>query len=316
MSRPTDKQLFRYVSGQVSPQERLEITNWALENKDNDSEVRMLRKLFLASLLNTEPSSELASRQRFFSRAIVRWSAAAVSALAIMLLGVFIGGRYVSVTGEPDMLYPMLIQVPEGQRSHTFLSDGTEVWLNSNSKLFFNDSDKKYRQVLLDGEAWFDVSQNEQRPFVVATAKTKIQVLGTIFDVRAYNSDDSAVVKLYEGKVALSDAVNTPLCTLMPNEMCVVSDGGYEKKEIENDSTIDWNGGFYSFKNKTYSEIFRTIEAYYNIDIIVCNEKVGTYKCTARFKQEEPLHQILTSMALIHPFTWEWSDDNSTLSIY
>lgn len=318
MSRPTDKQLLRYVSGEADQKERIKITDWASEDDDNDLEIRMYRKLHLAVLLNAEPErlEENERRPRILRAPAFRWSVAILSAAAVMLLGVFVGTRYIDRPNEPTRLYPVSIQAPKGQRTHTFLSDGTEVWLNSNSRLCFKDNDKDCRIVSLDGEAWFSVARNERSPFIVETPKNKIQVLGTVFDVRAYKSDDDFMVKLYEGKVEVKDVEDETICTLLPNEMLIASDGGYEKKEIDTVNSIDWKAGFYSFRNKSYSQIFKTIGAYYDVNIVVSDKEIEDYRCTGRFKQEYTLNQVLSSMASIHDFKWEWSEDNTTVRIY
>ncbi|MGN0191309.1 MAG: FecR family protein [Candidatus Cryptobacteroides sp.] len=316
MSRPTEKQLHKYVSGESTFEERVEITDWAAENPDNDREIKFLRKLFLASLLNTVSgtSGKHTDSQKSPAARILGRIAAVVSVAAVLSFGIFVGYRYAD--NEARMLFPSSIQVPEGQRTHVYLSDGTEIWINSNTKLNFEDTDKDFRRVYLDGEACFEVAHNEERPFIVETPKNKVQVLGTVFDVRAYKCDDEFVVKLYEGKVTVRDMDNSPICTLLPDEMLIACNGGYLKKPIDSYNSIDWNGGFYSFKNQSYARIFKTIGAYYNTELIVCDKEIGEYMCTARFKQEDTLNQILSSMSAIHSFRWEWSEDNSTIRIY
>ena len=314
MSRPTENQLHKYISGESTPEERLKITDWAAKNPDNDREVRLLRKLFLASLLNTDSGTFVRPASKFSAIRALKWIAASLSTAAALFLGFFAASRYFDDGAQ--MLFPSTIQAPEGQRAHAYVSDGTEVWINSNTKLNFDNTDKNIRRVYLDGEAWFDVAHNEDRPFVVETPKNKVQVLGTVFDVRAYKCDDEFVVKLYEGKVSVRNMDDTPLCTLLPNEMLIGTNGQYRRKGIDSDAGIDWNGGFYSFKNQPYSRIFKTVGAYYNTEIIVEDEEIGEYRCTARFKQEDTLNQILVSMSSIHSFKWEWSEDNSSIRIY
>lgn len=313
MTRPTESQLHRYVSGESDLPERQFIAEWASESPENDAEVKMLRKLFLASLMSVG-SSALSEKKSVST--VFRWMAAVCSVAAALLVGFFTGRGIIGSYDAPETLYSSVIQVPEGQRAHTFLSDGTEVWLNSNSSLEFDNHNTAFRHVVLDGEAWFDVAKDEKHPFIVETSHNKIQVKGTVFDVRSYHIDDDIVVKLYEGAVEVKDSSDSTICALLPNEMLVSSDGLYEKRALTEECGLDWKSGFYSFNSATFETIFKSIGGYFNTSIVICDDEVGQYRCTCRFKQKDSLNHILESMSLVHAFRWEWNEDETAIMVY
>ena len=108
--------------------------------------------------------------------------------------------------------------VPAGQRVELVLEDGTRVWLNSKSKLTYPTSfGKKEREVILDGEGYFEVTKNEKAPFIVKTHKYDIKVLGTTFNISAYQNKLSAFeTSLLEGAVEVFSSNNTEHVSLTP----------------------------------------------------------------------------------------------------
>lgn len=114
------------------------------------------------------------------------------------------------------------VTVPQGQRVHLTLSDGTKVWLNAKTKMEYPQSFKvsDQRIVKVDGEAYFEVSKNKEKPFIVKTTKGDVEVLGTKFYISAYATTDVFETSLIEGKVKVHTAYED--MTLYPKDKAVL----------------------------------------------------------------------------------------------
>jgi len=160
------------------------------------------------------------------------------------------------------------IVVPFGRRHRLTLSDGTVVQLNSGSKLVFpaKFSDSK-REVFLTGEGYFDVTKDAIKPFIVRTEFVNVKVLGTHFNVSAYENEKSASTVLVEGSVEIykNNFFKSDLCTIKPGEGCFFN--GDSKLTIQNvDVTeyISWKDGFLQLKDQPFGNIIKKVEKYYN----------------------------------------------------
>lgn len=163
--------------------------------------------------------------------------------------------------------------VPFGKRANIILSDGTRVFLNSGSSLkfpaLFND---KTREVTLEGEAYFEVTPDKDKPFFVNTEAFNVKVYGTKFNIQAYSSDESSNIVLVEGKVSmnLAKTENSPEIFLEPNQQGSISKGeaNFVINQIENPSLYTaWIEGYLSFNNDDIINVLRRVSRYYNVEI-------------------------------------------------
>ena len=163
--------------------------------------------------------------------------------------------------------------VPYGKRSYLLLSDGTQVWINSGSRLvyapqFTGDT----REVFLEGEAYFEVAKDASKPFYVRTDAFTINVLGTKFNVKAYKDDNEYTTVLVEGKVSMKvqDQFFSKDVILAPNQKLTLIKGQDDFQRSDVDDTgfyTNWIYGYLEFKNANLSDVLKSIQRYYNIDI-------------------------------------------------
>jgi ferric-dicitrate binding protein FerR (iron transport regulator) len=186
-----------------------------------------------------------------------------------------------------------------GEKRHLVLQDGTDVWLNANSVFRYPDSfsGSKKREVYLEGEAFFDVSHNEEKPFVVNASGLSIKVLGTAFNVRSYAGDPVVETTLVRGKVTLATSDENPAesVTLRPNQKALFSKNSRKiaLEEAANAETVTgWRNGWMIFDNKPFSYIKETLERWYNVTIDMQDEKSLSCTFTARFK-DKSLEEVL-----------------------
>ena len=152
-----------------------------------------------------------------------------------------------SVPVVKKMLQTHSIVIPRGETFKLILCDGTEVWLNANSKLVYPTAFiEKERTVFLEGEAYFKVTK-DTKPFIVKTDYLQTKVLGTEFNVKSYTAEDSHVT-LISGKVQVRSHENTRFVDLEPGKDAILlSNGQFEVKEVNSEAYTYWKDGYFYF---------------------------------------------------------------------
>lgn len=181
------------------------------------------------------------------------------------------GSEVVGRSAESEASGVNQLIIPYGNRSQVRLSDGTTVWLNAGSRLIYPSKfTGKRREVLLSGEAFFDVHRNPDLPFIVQTESLDIRVLGTKFNISAYPGDSLIRTVLEKGSVAIR--LNRPGwfdtdLELRPNQMAVYNKGNKKTKvfEVNSESYSSWIQGLVSFENANLEEILKQMERYYHV---------------------------------------------------
>lgn len=162
------------------------------------------------------------------------------------------------------------IEVPHGGEYMITLGDGTKVWLNSESTLeYWVPFDPAKREITLSGEAYFEVEEDTARPFIVKTPKMNIRVLGTHFNVSAYEDEDISKTTLVEGRVSVSSSLDPSLSsTLSPGQQASFTDNGeLTISKVNPDLYIAWTQGYFVFENEPLSAIFQKLSRWYDIEV-------------------------------------------------
>ncbi|MBO9571735.1 MAG: FecR family protein [Chitinophagaceae bacterium] len=158
-----------------------------------------------------------------------------------------------------DMVVMNTMSTPRGGQYQLTLSDGTRVWLNAASSITYPTSFKeKTRTVTISGEAYFEVTANKSQPFIVKTIKEEITVLGTSFNVNAYEDEPTTKTSLIEGSIKINNAILTP-------------GKAYTNHKIINtniDQDIAWKNGAFGFDNTELEKALRQIARWYDIEIV------------------------------------------------
>ena len=179
------------------------------------------------------------------------------------------------------------VETPRGGEYQVVLPDGTQVWLNAESSLRFPVAfSGNERRVYMTGEAFFDVTHRSGQPFLVESAGTTIRVLGTKFNVRAYQ-DLPLTTTLLSGKVQLQDRQQE--VTLIPGQEAVLlSDGsGFQVKPANLEVTMAWLNGVFVFDNKPLEYIMQEVGRWYDVNVFFVNNRLQE----ERFSIEMPRHE-------------------------
>ena len=190
------------------------------------------------------------------------------------------------------------LSVPAGANYRIVLSDGTEVWLNAATRLRFalNFSQTK-REVFLEGEAFFKVAADARRPFIVHTPLTRINVLGTSFNVNAYETDNIRTA-LVQGKVA-TEGDNGKSLLLTPGYAADYGSAkGFSSEKFEEDDELSWMNGLYYFHDLPIEELVRIASRSYGIHIILDKKRFAGKSLTGlldRHKLADFLNDLETT---------------------
>jgi len=204
-----------------------------------------------------------------------------------------------SKISKKEIVYNYLT-IPKGGQFYIKLSDGSQVWLNSESKLKIpvNFMDGETREVVLVyGEAYFDVSPSEKHKgskFIVRNQSQQIEVLGTEFNVKAYKNEKQIYTTLIEGKVAIDNGVSKQ--NLAPNEQAVLDldSNSIKVAEVDVASEVSWRQGVFSFRDKPLRDIIKVISRWYDIDIIIENKELENVKFKGVFRKAQNLEALLS----------------------
>jgi ferric-dicitrate binding protein FerR (iron transport regulator) len=206
---------------------------------------------------------------------------------------------------QKDKISWQEVVVGKGEKLQMMFQDGTRVWLNSDSKLkypekFYGD----FREVKLEGEAYFKVKKDSEHPFIVKMKNLNVKVLGTSFNIKAYADDNNITATLDEGLISL---LTNPLThaseyLLKPGQEAVFSSLN-SKLSINNskdNSASIWRQNIISFKDTPLNEVIKTLERWYNVKFDVSDPKLLNYTYTINFK-DEGLKNVLFSLERITP---------------
>lgn len=188
------------------------------------------------------------------------------------------------------------LEVPRGGECMIKLDDGTKVWVNAETKLkypvaFVGDR----REVVLDGEAFFDVAKNE-KPFIVKTSFGDVRVLGTAFGISAYASESESYTTLVRGKVSVEREGGEPV-VILPGEQVVTSkDGKMIKQQVDVEEFVGWKDGIYVFKEKSLGEIMKTLERWYNISVDFQEKSLVDLPFTGNLKRYDDINVFFDAL--------------------
>lgn len=167
-----------------------------------------------------------------------------------------------------------LLTIPRGGEFGMVLPDGSRVWLNSESELRFPlQFTAKQRKVFLTGEAYFEVAKDAEHPFIVEVNDSKIEVLGTGFNVRYYENEGRVITTLAEGSLCFKSADARVL--LKPGEQSILENGSLRKREVEVYPYVAWKEGRFVFRKQRLEDIMATVSRWYDIEVRFEDEASG-----------------------------------------
>lgn len=228
---------------------------------------------------------------------------------ATLLLMLATGLSIYFYTARKLTMPDMVVAVEKGQKASVTLPDGSRVWVNSDSRLTYGSRfNAKERILQLEGEAYFEVTPDKDRPFIVETNRLSVQALGTSFDVKNYEEEDQISTVLMTGKVKVES--DQECIFLEPNEKVTFNKttGSMRKSTIEDaGGYADWKFNLLSFRAETFERIVHTLERHYNTRIVFESESLKKYRFTGSIGNTS-LESVLQILSLTSPLTYEVKD--------
>jgi ferric-dicitrate binding protein FerR (iron transport regulator) len=198
--------------------------------------------------------------------------------------------------------------VPYGERKQLFLSDGSEVWLNSGSLLVCAKTfEGNTRTLYLNGEANFNVARDPDRPFIVKTKSMEVEALGTVFNVLSYPEDEKSITTLESGKVRIMTRhESAQSVVLSPNEQLIYNKTTkqFRKEKVNAEKYARWKEGFLTFQGATFEEIIKTVERKFGVTVNYEVNRFTGRTFTVRFLPEEEIDDVLNILKDIVRFSY------------
>ncbi|MDR6786453.1 transmembrane sensor [Pedobacter africanus] len=199
--------------------------------------------------------------------------------------------------GEAREGSTLTLTTPRGGTYQITLPDGTKVWLNAASSLTYHMPLKErggVRKVELSGEAYFEVFRNKLQPFVVNSKKMELTVLGTHFNVNAYNDETNIKATLLEGSVRVRSTASPPV-TLKPNQQAVVKENDIDCILVDPEQSVAWKNNKFMFDDQSITYVMRMIARWYDVEVIYTGA-VPTNKFWGAVSKYENVSEVLKSL--------------------
>jgi ferric-dicitrate binding protein FerR (iron transport regulator) len=304
----------------------------AEENKKQIT--RMLEKAHSTGAFDGKPAKrKRLTRKNFFK--ILTGSAAAIIFFGLWWFFLSDNNSHDVLSQAPDKNLRQLV-AQKGSRNRTILPDGSVVWLNAGSSLFYaGDFMSSTRQVYLKGEAFFDVVKQENRPFIVHANGIDIKVLGTAFDVKSYSEENTVEATLIRGLIQITrqGRKNQRPVYLHPNEKLIINlennniPGKIKEhanepaiKLYQLDSTIkkedlvetSWMYDRLEFRGDRFEELSKKLERWYNVKIIFEDEAAKHLSFNGSF-ENETVEQAFAALQSAVPFNFSIHEQEVTI---
>ena len=348
----SDKLLLRFLKKETSEEENKKILMWISCSEENREEFRQVHrafhlsgigqfeagvdieeaweKLFIRVLAITKQDLSVdslverksgvgqrqqgeQSKQRVLSSANnVIWKVAASVAIILSIgFGSLWGLQHFSnQSGTANIR----IESPAGEKSKVVLADGSMVWLNSQTTLYYNASEP--RKVILEGEAYFEIAKDREHPFQVTTASgLKVMVLGTKFNLRSFANENQVETTLEEGEVMITGVDAERPVRLEPGQQASfdIRNKQFHIKNVSPDIYSVWKNNELRFTDTSFRDLVLRIERWYGIKVDLDPSISATNRFTMTIKTES-LRELLTMMQLTSKFAYEINGEEVTIS--
>ena len=294
------KILYRFFEGKASLEEEKEVCDWTEASEENMQEYIKERKYFDLLLVQNKKNNTPypSSGKVYLLNNLIKYA-------AVVLLLIMCGLQVYYITKPEKNSEMNTITVPTGQRVNLLLSDGTNVWLNSGSKMRYPASfTKGKREVTLDGEGYFEVAKDTTSRFIVKAGEIEVEALGTTFNVKAYQEDGELTTTLFEGKVRTS--VGKDEVILKPDES--LSFDKSSRRMIVSDDLAAyarmWKDNELVFKGATMEEVAVMLDRLYNVKVRFASEKVKHYRFSGVIKNNS-LDNVIELISLTAPIMYK-----------
>lgn len=309
----------------ASPEEEKKLYEWINQNPENRKKLFREKDLWDALQIGTQKLNRIElnewlvlqrrlSTRKLLPLKVTRFGKAA----AVIMLALCIGwmGHYLYTSGNfiNQQTEFKTIETPKGQLKEIYLADGTHIWLNAESKLSFPSGfSADNREVNLSGEAFFEVTANEKKPFLVKTGNHTVKVVGTRFNICEYPENKIIETTLIEGKVKI--ITGNIIKDLLPGQQSSFDTQTSKIRISANDFEIytSWKDGRYEFNNEPINKVFQIVERWWDVKINY-PVKLGNERISGVLKRHKPVDQLFGIIGELVPIEYKIINDEITIT--
>lgn len=273
--------LYQQFKGEITPSEASELEAWLQASEENRLLAQDMRKAWDLSAgysmdIPVDLDAEFArltdrirveeTPARVVPLRTARFPWVRIAAAVVLLIVVAISIRW--MMGGKEAL--QMAVTGKGEKKELLLSDGSHIWLNEDSRLEFPKSfSGAQREVRLHGEAFFEIAKNPEKPFIIETSTSEVIVVGTSFNVHAYEAESETSVSVQTGKVRFRPKSGSQELVLLPNQKGILTHQNTQLTAVpdQNLNELSWKTGRLSFINTPLSEAIADLQRFYHVEI-------------------------------------------------
>ena len=325
MSKLNEDIIIRYLENRCSEEDFVLINEWMKESDENAGELFRMEEIYQLGKFPFEEENLVVRAERrlgrrleqenqkkqevFKLRSVLRYAAAIVGVIVLA------AGLAYWFRNKAEEL--VVASAAHGQVREMLLPDGTKVWLNQSSVLKYPRAfEGKERHVYLDGEAYFEVARNHEKPFMVKSPAMDVRVLGTSFNIKCRPDNSFAETTLIEGEVEVKDKSDKGRITLLPGQKAVLNrvTGRMQVKQVDPKMEIVWHNDLIPFEKSSIFQIAAALERFYGVKIILSPDVDSTNTYSGVLKKKDNIESVLNSLRNSIPFNYKKVDDTIYLS--
>lgn len=320
-----------YLTNSLTPEEMQSLQNWLNVSEENRKHFSDMQEVWIAA--SDEADEQHFDKERAYQLFLehtenlvqpsVKRKTLTISPwmyAAAMIVIVFFCGTIAFQSGKrvlQNQLTQITVEAPYGSKTKLHLPDGTLVWLNAGSKMSYaQDFGINERSLNLSGEAYFEVTRNEEIPFKVHTEELDVKVLGTKFNFRNYKDDQEAKVCLLEGKVALNTRQKETI--LHPDQQALLDKktGKLSVSGTKAAHSAEWTNDRLYFDEVLLSDIIKELERSYDVKITVADDTLNTIRFYGNFrKREQSIQEIMNVLSSTDKMTYTINGKNIVITL-
>lgn len=334
--------LLKYIKGEATSEEELKIVEWVSQSPHNKEYLISLNNLWLSQNIPSCQASEQEmvmvreitekKKNRYWNRVLQGKTILYAAAILVIFLGItnlFLLNRLnMSSKARERVLLSQISQeniitvyTNKGVKSSVVLPDSSQVWMNSDSKISYPANfTGSTREVMVSGEVYFEVKKDSSKPMIVSTNKNfQIEVLGTKFNLKAYDNEEEAVAMLYSGEIRIKRYIkgnSKPKVVLVePMEKVIIASDNISTPTKPKDTNIynSWKNGTLVFDNTPMNEVIKKIERWHGSKFVIRDSSILNHKITAKFDSESAI-QIMEMIRYTSPVDYSIIDNAIVIS--
>lgn len=325
-----DERIYKYFYEELSREERLSLLRDVEVDEALRKDFAELQNMHALMNLGHQLENKVIGKQKynqFISRKQhgvsqkrwLRWGNYAALIIMLVVSSSLLTYQYMQIKMQQELSPDSMntLYTPAGQRAQLVLQDGTEVWLNAKSKLIYpSQFTDKERKVVVEGEAFFNVAKDYEKPFIVSSQDVDMKVLGTQFNVYCYPEAGYIQTSLLEGSVRVffQDKESEGI-TLKPDQQVTVTGGKMVVEPISLNDHFLWREGIYAFENEPLINILKKMELYYDVKIMVKDTSLFNDTYTGKFRQRDSLDDVFRVLQQIRKFKVEKDKDKNIVTL-